>query len=198
MPLSASLPAMRRAGIRRLLVISGDADWCRSQALRAIASLTEVSWCGSPAPAGCQALSFSQIRTLLGRELGHALLDWHSGCHAEALAALAGTLRAGSWLILLTPPWSAWPQHADPDSLRWSEGEQPSAAPHFVYHLQRTLSEASGVTLWRQGRRARPGTADLRGLAATGWCTDGTARGDPRRLGASGGGECGAGAAWAG
>ncbi|WP_370553014.1 tRNA(Met) cytidine acetyltransferase TmcA [Edwardsiella tarda] len=156
MPLSASLPAMRRAGIRRLLVISGDADWCRTQAVHAIASLAEVSWCGSPAPAGCQALSFSQIRTLLGRELGHALLDWHSGCHAEALAALAGTLRAGSWLILLTPPWSAWPQHADPDSLRWSEGEQPSATPHFVYHLQRTLSEASGVTLWRQGEACPP------------------------------------------
>ncbi|STC89922.1 tRNA(Met) cytidine acetyltransferase TmcA [Edwardsiella hoshinae] len=158
MSLSASLPAMRRAGVRRLLVISGDADWCRRRAALAIAPLADVTWCGSPAPTGCQALPLTQIRTVLGRELGHCVLDWHPGCHAEALAALAGTLRAGSWLILLTPSWSAWPQQADADSLRWSECAQPIATPHFVFHLLRTLSDAAGVTLWRQGETCRAPT----------------------------------------
>ncbi|XOO19927.1 tRNA(Met) cytidine acetyltransferase TmcA [Edwardsiella ictaluri] len=151
MPLSVSLPAMSRAGVRRLLVISGEADWCRRRAALAIAPLGDVTWCGSPAPTGCQMLSLAQIRTVLGRELGHCVLDWHPGCHAEVLAALAGTLRAGSWLILLTPPWSAWAKRPDDDSLRWSEREHPIATANFVHHLQRTLSDADGVTLWRQG-----------------------------------------------
>ncbi|WFO13214.1 DUF1726 domain-containing protein [Edwardsiella ictaluri] len=155
MPLSVSLPAMSRAGVRRLLVISGEADWCRRRAALAIAPLGDVTWCGSPAPTGCQMLSLAQIRTVLGRELGHCVLDWHPGCHAEVLAALAGTLRAGSWLILLTPPWSAWAKRPDDDSLRWSEREHPIATANFVHHLQRTLSDADGVTLWRQGRCAR-------------------------------------------
>ncbi|WP_392440168.1 GNAT family N-acetyltransferase [Edwardsiella piscicida] len=164
MPLSASLPAMSRAGVRRLLVISGEADWCRRRAALAIAPLADVTWCGSPAPTGCQALPLTQIRTVLGRELGHCVLDWHPGCHAEALAALAGTLRAGSWLILLTPPWSAWAQRPDDDSLRWSEREQPIATANFVHHLQRTLSAADGVTLWHQGA-ACPAPAPLRRAA---------------------------------
>lgn len=121
----------------------------------------DATWCGSPAPAGCQALPLTQIRTVLGRELGHCVLDWHPGCHAEALAALAGALRAGSWLILLTPPWSAWAQRPDDDSLRWSEREHPIATANFVHHLQRTLSDADGVTLWRQGE-ACPAPAPLR------------------------------------
>lgn len=194
MPLSASLPAMSRAGVRRLLVISGEADWCRRRAALALAPLADATWCGSPAPAGCQALPLTQIRTVLGRELGHCVLDWHPGCHAEALAALAGALRAGSWLILLTPPWSAWAQRPDDDSLRWSEREHPIATANFVHHLQRTLSDADGVTLWRHGGGVPgAGAAEARGVAGTGWRADGAAAGDTAHVAYAGCRQRGAG-----
>ncbi|WFO10311.1 DUF1726 domain-containing protein [Edwardsiella ictaluri] len=198
MPLSVSLPAMSRAGVRRLLVISGEADWCRRRAALAIAPLGDVTWCGSPAPTGCQMLSLAQIRTVLGRELGHCVLDWHPGCHAEVLAALAGTLRAGSWLILLTPPWSAWAKRPDDDSLRWSEREHPIATANFVHHLQRTLSDADGVTLWRRGGVPGANAAGVFGVAGTGWRADGAAAGDTARTAYAGRRQCGAGSprAW--
>ena len=92
----------------------------------------------------------SAVRTLLGREFQHAVFDARRGFHAEALAALAGTLRAGSWLLLLVPEWHGWPQQADEDSLRWSEGAEPQSSPRFVRRLQRLMLEDPRVAVWRQ------------------------------------------------
>ncbi|MBN0683426.1 NAD(P)H-dependent oxidoreductase, partial [Pseudomonas aeruginosa] len=64
--------------------------------------------------------SFSgALKTLLGREVMHAFFDARRGFDVAAMAALSGTLRAGSWLVLLTPPFADWPTRADEDSLRW-------------------------------------------------------------------------------
>ncbi|MBZ4307031.1 NAD(P)H-dependent oxidoreductase, partial [Mycobacterium tuberculosis] len=66
--------------------------------------------------------SFSgALKTLLGREVMHAFFDARRGFDVAAMAALSGTLRAGSWLVLLTPPFADWPTRADEDSLRWSD-----------------------------------------------------------------------------
>ncbi len=74
-----------------------------------------------------------------------------SGLDVEALAQLCGTLQAGSWLLLLVPPWQSWPQQPDSDSLRWSDCPQPIATPHFIHHLQQQLLADSEVSIWRQG-----------------------------------------------
>ncbi len=99
--------AMQQAGIRRLAVIAGDAEWAREQAglwQQALPGdwITLSSACDLTPHVAPTAL-----RTLLGREFTHALFDARHGFHAEAFAALAGTLRAGSWLLLLTPPWES-------------------------------------------------------------------------------------------
>ncbi|WP_455813995.1 tRNA(Met) cytidine acetyltransferase TmcA [Pseudomonas graminis] len=141
---------IERQGWRRLLVISGEVAWCAQQAADVMAQLPgDWLWVGKP---GNDMLSCEPqaIRTLLGREFRHAVFDARDGFHAEAFAALAGTLRAGSWLLLLVPEWENWAQRPDADSLRWSEGEIPCASTHFVHHIQQSLLADPRVQLWRQ------------------------------------------------
>lgn len=68
-----------------------------------------------------------------------------------AFAALAGTLRAGSWLVLLTPDFAQWPARPDADSLRWSDAPDPIPTPNFVYRFCQQISADNASILWRQG-----------------------------------------------
>ena len=149
--LQAMQQLMQQQGIRRLLVLSGEPQWCRQQAHRLATTLPgDWPWVGENPPSGMQSLASGAVRTLLGQERLHAVYDATDGLDVEALAALAGTLRAGSWLLLLTPPWLSWHQQPDSDSLRWSDCPQPITTPNFIHHLQQHLAADSEVTLWRQ------------------------------------------------
>ncbi|MEX3238122.1 tRNA(Met) cytidine acetyltransferase TmcA [Serratia quinivorans] len=149
--LQAMQQLMQQQGIRRLLVLSGEPQWCRQQAHRLATTLPgDWPWVGENPPSGMQSLASGAVRTLLGQERLHAVYDATEGLDVEALAALAGTLRAGSWLLLLTPPWQSWHQRPDSDSLRWSDCPQPITTPNFIHHLQQHLVADSEVTLWRQ------------------------------------------------
>lgn len=147
---------MREAGVRRLCVISGDGAWCLRQADEWRAALPG-DWLvvGEHAIASLPHCQPAALRTLLGREFTHAIFDARRGFHAEAFAALAGTLRAGSWLLLLTPEWDAWPQQPDEDSLRWADVAQPVAAPHFIRYLQQRCLADRSVVLLDSSRPAR-------------------------------------------
>lgn len=149
--LQAAQQLMRRQGIRRLLVLSGEPEWCREQAQRLAATLPgDWPWVGENPPPGQAALASGAVRQLLGQERLHAVFDAGHSLDVEALAALSGALRAGSWLLLLTPPWRQWAQLPDGDSLRWSDCPQPITTPHFIHHLQQHLTDDSEVTIWRQ------------------------------------------------
>lgn len=148
--LIAATAQSERQGCRRLLVISGESAWCDRQAADVRALLPgDWLWVGK---AGNSTLCCEPqtLRTLLGREFHHAVFDARDGFHAEAFAALAGTLRAGSWLVLLVPEWDRWRQRPDADSLRWIEAEVPCASPHFIDHVQQALLADTRVGLWRQ------------------------------------------------
>ncbi|NDL65412.1 GNAT family N-acetyltransferase [Enterobacteriales bacterium SAP-6] len=142
---------MRRAGVRRLLVLSGDAGWSLAQARTLRGRLPgDWLWVGAPQegwPRGCTPAA---LRTLLGREFRHAVFDGRQGLAVDALAALAGTLMAGSWLVLLVPPWSSWPARPDADSLRWSERPAPIPTPHFITYFRQTLLADPDVMVLRQ------------------------------------------------
>ena len=153
---------MQQAGVRRLAVISGDPAWCLDRA----AEWRETffgDWIElSPAPLFSASAEKSvlhkqpgAVRTLLGREFRHALFDARQGFHAEAFAALAGTLTAGSWLLLLVPPWEQWSQQPDTDSLRWADVAEPIPTPHFVRHLQQLILADDQVLLARQHQPCR-------------------------------------------
>ncbi|HBE6261434.1 tRNA cytosine(34) acetyltransferase TmcA [Escherichia coli] len=143
---------MKREGIRRLLVLSGEEGWCFDHALKLRDALPGDWLWISPQPDAENHCLPSALQTLLGREFRHAVFDARHGFDAAAFAALSGTLKAGSWLVLLLPVWEEWENQPDADSLRWSDCPDPIATPHFVQHLKRVLTADNDAILWRQNQ----------------------------------------------
>nr|WHH28913.1 tRNA cytosine(34) acetyltransferase TmcA [Escherichia coli] len=143
---------MKREGIRRLLVLSGEEGWCFDHVLKLRDALPGDWLWISPQPDAENHCSPSALQTLLGREFRHAVFDGRHGFDAAAFAALSGTLKAGSWLVLLLPVWEEWENQPDADSLRWSDCPDPIATPHFVQHLKRVLTADNDAILWRQNQ----------------------------------------------
>ncbi|HAI2297098.1 TPA: tRNA(Met) cytidine acetyltransferase [Escherichia coli] len=143
---------MKREGIRRLLVLSGEEGWCFDHALKLRGALPGDWLWISPQPDAENHCSPSALQTLLGREFRHAVFDARHGFDAAAFAALSGTLKAGSWLVLLLPVWEEWENQPDADSLRWSDCPDPIATPHFVQHFKRVLTADNDAILWRQNQ----------------------------------------------
>ncbi|EHK3783946.1 TPA: tRNA(Met) cytidine acetyltransferase [Escherichia coli] len=143
---------MKREGIRRLLVLSGEEGWCFDHALKLRDALPGDWLWISPQPDAENHCFPSALQTLLGREFRHAVFDARHGFDAAAFAALSGTLKAGSWLVLLLPVWEEWENQPDADSLRWSDCPDPIATPHFVQHLKRVLTADNDAILWRQNQ----------------------------------------------
>ena len=143
---------MKREGIRRLLVLSGEERWCFDHALKLRDALPGDWLWISPQPDAENHCSPSALQTLLGREFRHAVFDARHGFDAAAFAALSGTLKAGSWLVLLLPVWDEWENQPDADSLRWSDCPDPIATPHFVQHFKRVLTADNDAILWRQNQ----------------------------------------------
>lgn len=141
---------MQQTGIRRLMVLAGENQWSSEQVATLSASLSgEWLWVG-PSPELPLHCAPSAVRSMLGREFQHAVFDARRGLDAAAFAALSGMLKAGSWLLLLTPEWSRWASLPDEDSSRWSDAPQPIPTPHFVSHLQRCIRQDPESVLWQQ------------------------------------------------
>lgn len=147
--LSEICAQLNTIGHRRLLVLSGETQWIDDK-LNDIRSSILGDWI-TISPSISQGLAGSQAHTLLGQEFLHAIFDAREGLHCEALAILAGTLKAGSLLILCTPPQNQWATTPDNDSLRWNEQGGMIATPNFVHHLQRTINLQPEVLIWQQG-----------------------------------------------
>ncbi|MEY4475836.1 MAG: tRNA(Met) cytidine acetyltransferase TmcA [Pseudomonadota bacterium] len=145
-------------GIRRLLILSGSGDWSRRQVAILRQQLSgDWLWVGDSPPEDATSISTTAVKTLLGQEWLHGVFDGTEGFNTEALAVLAGTLRAGSWLVLMVPEWESWPLQPDHDSLRWSEQGAPIVTANFIRYLQRQLLSEPDVVLWQQARpRAIP------------------------------------------
>ncbi|HBN2098046.1 TPA: tRNA cytosine(34) acetyltransferase TmcA [Escherichia coli] len=143
---------MKREGIRRLLVLSGEEGWCFDHALKLRDALPGDWLWISPQPDAENHCSPSALQTLLGREFRHAVFDARHGFDAAAFAALSGTLKAGSWLVLLLPVWDEWENQPDADSLRWSDCPDPIATPHFVQHFKCVITANNDAILWRQNQ----------------------------------------------
>ncbi len=142
---------MRRTGVRRICIISGDAGWV-SQSAEALRRSLAGDWLtvSSDPETLSPCIPPAAVRQLLGREFRHAIFDARSGFHAEALATVAGTLLAGSWLLLLLPPREKWDHWQDQDSLRWADTAEAIAVPGFMQHLQSVLASLPDVSYLEQ------------------------------------------------
>ena len=136
---------LERTGHRRLVVLSGEAQWTLTQAL-ALRDALPGDW------VRLDEHPSKAISGLLGREFRHAVFDASVGFDVAAFAALSGTLSAGSLLVLRVPPLDAWSGLPDCDSLRWSDGAEAIATPHFVHHFCRTIAADPDAIVWLQGR----------------------------------------------
>ncbi|AYA39995.1 tRNA(Met) cytidine acetyltransferase [Xenorhabdus nematophila] len=139
---------MQQQGQRRLVVLSGDLQWSEAIVAR-LKTQFQGDWLtvSSYVP---DAVEPTKAVSLLGREFLHGIFDATHGFNAEALAILAGTLKAGSWLVMRVPMWSQWTEQPDEDSLRWNESGGIIPAPHFIRHIQQQILMFPDVLLWRQ------------------------------------------------
>ncbi|MCW2254481.1 tRNA(Met) cytidine acetyltransferase [Providencia alcalifaciens] len=141
------------SGYRRLLVLSGENQWIENM-LDDIQSGILGDWLTlSTIITG--AMPANKAHLLLGREFLHAVFDAREGFHSEALAMLAGTLKAGSLLVLCTPPQNQWAQTPDIDSARWNEQYGIIPTPNFVHHLQRITQSQPDVLIWQQNSHSQ-------------------------------------------
>ncbi len=75
---------MKREGIRRLLVLSGEEGWCFDHVLKLRDALPGDWLWISPQPDAENHCSPSALQTLLGREFRHAVFDARHGFDAAA------------------------------------------------------------------------------------------------------------------
>ncbi|MGC4125839.1 tRNA(Met) cytidine acetyltransferase TmcA [Enterobacter sp.] len=136
---------LERTGQRRLVVLSGDAQWSLAQAgaLRDTLSGDWVWLDENPS---------RETGGLLGREFRHAVFDARDGFDVSAFAALSGTLRAGSLLVLLAPPLAVWADTPDRDSLRWSDSAEPIPTPNFIRHFCQMITRDADAIVWQQNQ----------------------------------------------
>ncbi|MDP5290686.1 GNAT family N-acetyltransferase [Oceanimonas sp. CHS3-5] len=156
-------PGFRRQlfylGERRLLVLSGEADWTLNQAQRLLAdeSASNTLWLGD-ASAGQPHCPMGKYHTALGREYRNLVFNARSGLHPDALGAAVGALAAGGMLLLLCPPLSDWPQFTDPDLRRYvALPEQAEGlTSRFITRIVSLLQSDTSVLLWQQGQAFPP------------------------------------------
>lgn len=137
---------LARTGERRLIWLEGEEADCiaRADALlgEAVFWLGEGPVCHNPLPA-------AKALQRLGQECDTLVLNAFSGFHPDAFGALAGTLRAGGLLLLLTPPRAQWPGYPDPDRVRLvARPEEAAQAGHgFIARLVRLLEGDPALSL---------------------------------------------------
>ena len=103
---AASLTTAARAtGQRRTLVLAGEQPWCLGAAQAALANepTDAVLWIGEHAPEGSWRRRGVQVHDVLGREVAAVVFDAHSGFDPDAFGAVAGCVRGGGLLLMLTP-----------------------------------------------------------------------------------------------
>ncbi|WP_280553391.1 GNAT family N-acetyltransferase [Halomonas sp. 25-S5] len=152
----------RRLGQQRwrgLVWLTGAADACRREALALWQGDDWPSplWVAAEPVEGIEAsrwLPAAKARTRLGGEQDLVVMDAvsaESGFDPEAFGALAGTLRAGGLLVLMTP--SDWGARPDADYRRLAEhpwrAEQLSA--RYLARLARLLRADERVIHWTAG-----------------------------------------------
>lgn len=148
------LEALRHAGERRLLLLTGTESWTITQA--AMFWLPADLWLGH-GPQPCDPIAINKAQQLLGHEYRHVIFNGFAGLHPDMLAACSGMVKAGGLLILLMPPLSDWETFADPDLQRYVS--QPSqihrCAPNFLLRLRRLLQQQDLHAHWDQSHGLR-------------------------------------------
>ena len=114
---------------RQALVLAGKPVWCQQTTERIVATIPADRhvWLNH---SNC-----AEAQKFLGRELDAVVLDAHLGFNADAFGALAGTIRGGGVLILLTPALTIW-----------------SSQNRFLKRLIKLIQQSAAITLVEQAQ----------------------------------------------
>ncbi|WP_164887344.1 tRNA(Met) cytidine acetyltransferase TmcA [Hahella sp. KA22] len=165
--LASALACARAANVRAPVLIQGDAPKIDAMLWPMLEQLTpnrQIVWVGAPSPppstlrTKLEVLEAARFQTRLGQEMDCLIFDARCGFHADAFAALTGTVRGGGLLLLLTPPAQQWPSFDDPDYQRILAHPltHQDVDGHYLRHLQAHLDNASGWLRITLARNAAP------------------------------------------
>jgi len=136
---------------RRLVWLSGDVGSAVGRVARLIADkpALDVHWHGEQALPGVRVSRGREAFRQLGGECEVLVFNAWSGFDPDALGALAGTLRGGGLLFLLTPAAADWPAWADPEHSRMAVApfSADDVSGRYLQRLVRQL-EADPYSLW--------------------------------------------------
>lgn len=158
---AALFSANGRAGHRSLVHAAGTAHWCRTLGREFHRRAPgETLWLGESVPPGIDGQPGSRAAEQLGREAVLVVVDARDGFDPDAVGAVAGTLRGGGVLLLLTPPCAEWAQYPDPQSQRIAiEGASAEALDRrYLRRLIRHLETEPDILRLRPGHLPEPGS----------------------------------------
>ena len=120
MPVTEALHALvrelqrqaRASRQRRLVLLAGEADWCRAMAKRCLALLPGCAtlWIGSAAADGLPGLALEQGLRVMGGEHELLVLDAHEGFDPDVFGAASGAVVGGGLLFLSAHHWQTGPR----------------------------------------------------------------------------------------
>ena len=193
---------MSMVGHRRLIVLSGRAQWCHDSAIELLGRITGISplWVGDDTPGSVRSEPPHKVHRVLGGECDFLVFDALDDFDPDAFGAASGTLRGGGWMVLLTPPDGVWESpflrrlnrllHNDETVTRIHEGDPfPTPPPPTVvgatFCTPNQLQAIDAVAHVVHGHRRRPlvltadrgrGKSSALGLAAARLLKEGVER----------------------
>ena len=136
---------------RQLLLLTGDKDWCYEQCEQLLTRLNQPAFVLSKDTYLADGCWPEHTHQILGQEYPHAVYDGYSGLIPDKLAALAGIVKAGGFLILLLPELEGLNGWCDPAlSLFQSHGRKNQVS----FFNQRFAYLLSNSTLLHFSQRA--------------------------------------------
>ena len=100
------------------VLLCGEPDRLRQQVVEWVGGSGEVLWLSRHAPADAWCLDAGRANHELGREADTVIVDLFDGVAVDAIAALAGVIRAGGVMLFLGPALDQWSLFADPQYQR--------------------------------------------------------------------------------
>ncbi|OMH25267.1 tRNA(Met) cytidine acetyltransferase TmcA [Motiliproteus sp. MSK22-1] len=146
---------------RSVLVLAGRSDWCRESAQEVLSIVLSGNsracalWVGKNPVAGSRAVTAKQSVHLLGTESHVLFIDTYDGFNPDVMAALSGTLVAGSLLVLMTPPLDQWSGKLDLDFQR-TLVELPKTDHAENEPAGETLNRSAFISLVSESIRTNP------------------------------------------
>ena len=137
----------RKCSHRRMLVLSGEREWCQLQATEIFKNTEKIDRCW---------VGDGFVKPLPGQELDLVVFNAWSGFDPDVFGAMSGCLRGGGLLLLLIPPVTQWKDYEDPhyDRIRVALSSNQPMPGRYLRRLLATLQADSEVSWCEQEKPA--------------------------------------------